>query len=122
MSTYFYAGTFTEIGGVAEGLAALHKFGQSIELSDELAVDVILGGGTIVPKASWDSIGFTEQEISLYSNVYTHATAPAAFLTKKRKAVLACHALRLSLQSGKTLAEAIAAPPAVAEKLDQILS
>lgn len=103
MSIYRYVGAFTEIGSIAEGDSALNKFGQSIQLSDALARDVILGGGAILPAATFDKLGFLEQELSLYSDVYTHSTAPEAFLLKKRKALLAYHDLRLALEAGEPL-------------------
>jgi hypothetical protein len=106
MSMYRFCGAFTEVGEVQ-----LKKFGQSIAFSDEMAADVILGGGCIVPAADFDMIAFTEQELSLYSDPLSHEQANAAFHAKKKRAQLVCHEIRERLRAGEPL-KPVLAPPA----------
>jgi len=94
MSSYRFLGTLTNIGE-----QKLTKFGQPVELTDEMARDVIgtldSGGGAILPEHDFRQIGFTEQELSLYSDPHSHHQANAAFHEKKARALKAVHELRV---------------------------
>ena len=83
MSTYNFVGSYCEIDG---GRIKLEKFGQRIDLPEDLAAVVIKGGGAILPEAEFESLGFTEQEISLYAYPGQQASAPEAFLAKRTQA------------------------------------
>ncbi len=106
MSQYRFVGAYCEIG-VDGSEAKLETFGQKVELSDELAKDVIgtdaAGGAAIVPEAMFDEIGFTEQELSLYSNPLTHAQANTSTWPRSRPMV-ASQKLRTHLSEGGTIA------------------
>lgn len=83
MSTYRFVGSYCEIDG---GRIKLERFGQRIELPDEVAETVIRGGGAILPEADFESLGFTEQEISLYAYPGQQIGAPEAFTRKQQEA------------------------------------
>jgi hypothetical protein len=97
MHTYYFVGSYCEIDG---GRIKLERFGQRIDLPEDLATTVILGGGAILPEADFESLGFTEQEISLYAYPGQQATAPEAFLKKRSQAHVAFCGLRESLGAG----------------------
>lgn len=94
MPLYRFVGANTEVGSVK-----LSKFGQPVELTDELARDVLAGGGSILPSDQFDEIGFTEQELSLYSDNFSHGQANAAFQDKKKRALLLSHDARTKLSA-----------------------
>jgi len=92
-NTYRFVGSRSEIGD-----KKLTKFGQAFELEDS-QVPHVLGtssapGVPALPSPEFDEIGFTEQELSLYSDPYSHAQANEAFQEKKLKALRALHELR----------------------------
>jgi hypothetical protein len=114
MSMYRFCGVNTEVGDLV-----LKKFGQRVDLSDDAASEVILGGGCIVPAADFEKISFTEQEISIYADAFSHVEANAAFLAKKKRALLICHEIRTRLQRGepfKTVPDLPAVPIAPTER------
>lgn len=63
----------------------MKKLGQEIQLSDELAADVALGGGMILPAELYDAQGITEQEESLYPTPAAMRKAPHVFVEKREK-------------------------------------
>lgn len=79
MKPYFFVGSYCEIDG---GRIKLERFGQRIELPDEVAETVVKGGGAILPEAKFQEIGFTEQELSLYAYPGQRAGAPEVFNQK----------------------------------------
>lgn len=83
MSTYHFVGSYCEIDN---GRIKLERFGQRIELPENVAETVIRGGGAILPEADFNAIGFTEQEISLYAYPGQQATAPEVFQRKRAEA------------------------------------
>jgi hypothetical protein len=97
-STYRFCGSLTEAGELR-----LTKFGQAVELSDELASLIVLGGGSILPSADFAKAAFTEQELSLYSNTASHSEGNRAFQAKKKIVMTACHELRTRLEAGEPL-------------------
>ncbi|MDE2103019.1 MAG: hypothetical protein KGL39_37590 [Patescibacteria group bacterium] len=88
MGMYRFVGSYCEIDG---GRIKLERFGQQIELSDEVAEVVVKGGGAIIPEAEFEQIGFTEQELSLYAYPGQQSGAPEAWITKRKAAHLAYH-------------------------------
>lgn len=93
MSIYRFVGSHSEMGD-----KKLTKFGQTIELSESegpLAIGTHNAPGPpLLPAEEFDAIGFTEQELSLYSDPYTHSVANEAFQAKKRKALERLHEMR----------------------------
>jgi hypothetical protein len=79
MKPYFFVGSYCEIDG---GRVKLERFGQRIELPDELAATVVRGGGAVLPEAKFDEIGFTEQELKQYAYPGQRLGAPEAFNAK----------------------------------------
>jgi hypothetical protein len=102
MSTYRFLGLSTEIGEIK-----LTKFGQAIELPDELARQVIgsheSGGAAILPNTEFEELGFTEQELSLYASPISHGQANESFHGKKKKGLLAVHEFRSRASAGDSL-------------------
>ena len=64
MNVYHFVGSYCEIDG---GRIKLERFGQRVELPEDVAGIVIRGGGAILPEAEFARPGFTEQELSLYA-------------------------------------------------------
>ncbi|MFN3323418.1 MAG: hypothetical protein ACK5AZ_07980 [Bryobacteraceae bacterium] len=83
MNTYRFVGSYCEIDN---GRIKLERFGQRIELPENVAETIIRGGGAILPEAEFNAIGFTEQELELYAYPGQQATAPGAFQRKRAKA------------------------------------
>ena len=79
--------------------ASLKWFGQSVELTEQRAAEIITRGA-ILPAKIFDSIGFTEQELKAYRGVGSHADATDEFKAKKHAALLAVHALRERIADG----------------------
>lgn len=91
MSVYCFVGSYCEIDG---GRIKLERFGQKIDLPEEIAATVISGGGAILPEADFEGLAFTEQEMSLYAYPGPQASAPEAFQRKRA----AAHAAFCELQ------------------------
>jgi len=88
MGKYRFVGSYCEIDG---GRIKLERFGQQIELPDEVAEIVVKGGGAIIPEADFEKLGFTEQELSLYAFPGQQVGAPDAFTVKHHAAHVAFH-------------------------------
>jgi hypothetical protein len=95
--TYYFVGSNSDIGD----LIRLTRFGQAVELSDEQAREAVLGGCALVPEAEWDEIGFDRPELERFASVASHERAPAAFIEKKKAALLAVHNLRARYEEGQ---------------------
>jgi hypothetical protein len=72
--------------------------GQQFDMPEPLAKSAILSGAHILPKAGFDAIGFTADDLK-FSNARLQAHAPAAFHTKHEAARLAVHEYRALLAS-----------------------
>ena len=85
MASYRYVG-----GGKAQilGQNAIEftTYGQLVELPGDIADLCILGHIPILPVEEFDQIGHTDEELSKFSQLHTHANAPAEFLEKRKKA------------------------------------
>ena|ERR1043165_7887431 len=78
MQAYRFVGSNCVIHGVAE----LSKFGQRIELPNDLAETVIRGGGAIIPEHEFEAIGFTADELKKYEFPGARVNAPQSFKDK----------------------------------------
>ena len=94
--TYRFVGSNSDIGDSIR----LIRFGQSVELSDEQARNAVLGGCALVPDEAFTEIGFTNAELTSFASVGSHERAPADFLDRKKRALLAAHELRERLEGG----------------------
>jgi hypothetical protein len=97
MSAYRFVGSYCEIDG---GRIKLERFGQQVELPDAVAEVVVKGGGAIIPETEFESLGFTEQELSLYAYPGQQDGAPEAFAVKRHAAHVAFHDHHKSLTEG----------------------
>ena len=101
--TYRFLGSASDIG---ESIR-LSRFGQSVELPDELARVAVLGGCALLPESEFLSVGFTTRELESFGSVASHERAPAEFLDKKRRALVAAHEWREQLASGAPVVEEV---------------
>lgn len=69
------------------------RFGQRVEMPDQLAAEKIQDV-PLIPAADFDAIGFTNSELSAYSDPETWRSAPESFLSKQRAAWQALHEYR----------------------------
>lgn len=82
-----FIGSSSNVGDIA-----LRRFGQAFELAEDVAEDVLAARRCpVLPETVFQKIGFTEEELRIYSNPGTHADAPAAFLEKKKRALQALY-------------------------------
>jgi hypothetical protein len=86
----------------------LKKFGQDIELSDSVALDVIDCGGAILTPAMWDEVGFTPAEKS-----DRRARREKVFYERNMKA------LSLMAELRKQIAERLAPPAPTVEPIHE---
>ncbi|MGE5568544.1 MAG: hypothetical protein ACM3S5_05845 [Rhodospirillales bacterium] len=98
MSVYHFVGSYTEIGG---GRIKLERFGQRVELPDDLADNIVKGGGAILPEAEFNQLGFTEQELSLYAYPGQWEGAPEAFTSKQKAAHVAFAAYKERVEAAQ---------------------
>lgn len=92
----FVGGSQCDVHGPA---IKLDKFGQSIELTDELAHTIALGGGVILPGPKFDALGFTTDELKKYALPGQRVSAPAEFIGKIRSAWSAYHEWKTELEA-----------------------
>lgn len=84
--TLILIGSRVEIENVAE----LSKFGQSVDVEDALAHEILLKG-TLVTQEQFDSVGFTEEELEANKESWRHEEATVEFKEKKNKAKMIAH-------------------------------
>jgi hypothetical protein len=94
---YNFVGSNSDIG---ESIR-LTRFGQAVELSDELAREALLGGCALVAAADFQEIGFTPKELETFSSPGSHERAPVEFIEKKRQALIAVHNLRARFEGAQ---------------------
>ncbi len=112
MSIYRHVGLETNIFGYRK----LERFGQSIDLPDDVAKGIILGAGAVqghagasalLPDAEFQAVGFTDAELRYFATPASWASDVnlkdgklyvADFMTKKQAALEALHAYRLTLE------------------------
>ena len=80
--TLVYLGSYADIGNFN-----LRRFGQVIDLTDDVAALALAGGVALLPKDVFDSVGFTPQELADYAYPARQANAPLSFWEKKNAAV-----------------------------------
>jgi len=95
--TYYFVGSNSDIG---ESIRLI-RFGQAVELSDELAREAVLGGCALVADADFQEIGFTLKELETFGSVGSHERAPAEFIEKKKRALVAVHNLRARFEGAQ---------------------
>jgi hypothetical protein len=84
-----FAGSVAEVGG-----KRFDRFGQVVELPEDLIRDAMLGGVALVTPEDFEIAGFTPEELKNFSVPSTHERAPAEFVEKKKLVVAAyCDAL-----------------------------
>jgi hypothetical protein len=101
--TYYFVGSQSAI----EGVGLLNRFGQRVELDEELAT-VLREKVAILTQAEFDSTGLTLRECNAWPNTGNHDSAPQEFRAKCSKARLLLHEIRY----GNTVADV----PVVAEE------
>lgn len=108
-NTYVLFGGPVSIGS----LGSLTKLGDSIMLDAEMAADVVLGGGAILPKDVFDKIGFTAAELDRGHKDHKTARASEAHLLRFHKAIELGQELRKKVREARDAAlEAVNAPKA----------
>lgn len=100
MGVYHFVGSYCEIDG---GRVKLERFGQRIELTDDIAKTVIMGGGAILPEAEFKRLGFTDAELKDYQFPGPQENAPEGFRAKKKAALVAYAELAKRLGAGGSL-------------------
>lgn len=89
MGKYVFVGTHCEIAHekppFPQGIK-LTKFGQHVEMPDDLAKHVIDQGAHLMPQEDFDKLGFTKDELHRHKDVKTHKQASQEFLNKRHKA------------------------------------
>lgn len=78
--TVRFLGTLSEITGVGK----LTALGQSVEVSEEMLRDAILGGCALLPDEEFEALGFSVDELKRYGDAYGRDNAPAEFWDKLR--------------------------------------
>lgn len=71
------------------GDIVLQRFGQPIELDEQLAFDAMAGGCALIPDEQFQEIGFSNQELELYAEPGSDWAAPESFKQKRKEAVIA---------------------------------
>jgi len=91
MGVYRFVGSYCEIDN---GRIKLDRFGQRVELGDDVADTVIRGGGAILPEEDFERLGFTAEELAAYAYPGQQESAPEGFKEKRNAAHLAYCRLR----------------------------
>lgn len=94
---YRFVGSACAIWGVAE----LSKFGQRIELLDEVAENVILGGAALITEEDFNVIGFSTDELTDFAFPGQRVNAPEDFKARETAAVLVFQNRRHDLQAAR---------------------
>lgn len=95
---------------VIRGIADLKTLGQRVELADDVAKGIIIGGAALLPAAQFDKLGFTTEELQKYNTPERRMGAPDPFNLKYRKALIQLHENREALKNGRDLPAAPATP------------
>jgi len=80
LSSYRFIGSHCEIWDTKY---VFTRFGQLVEIPDDLAQDAIAHGAALVPAKTFDALSFTPDELKKFGKTGLHAKAPADFLTKR---------------------------------------
>ena len=87
--TWYFLGSDSNLDGVV----SLTEFGQRIALPAHIRPRDALKV-CCIPEQEFAAAGFTAEELDQYKYPASHDGAPAAFLAKKRQALIALHELR----------------------------
>lgn len=94
---YRFLGDWAEL----EGIVRLSRFGQQVELTDEVAHKAVAENLPIVPEDIWEGLDISDEECKRYPNAIQQNRAPADFLEKKGKALIALQDYREFVASAK---------------------
>lgn len=106
--TYVFLGSLSEVHAPGTAGIKLTRFGQRVELTEELAEQTKQHGGLpCIPAEQFDALGFTPAELKKYALAASHDRyeigpdgkllifkAPEEFLEKKRNALTILHEIR----------------------------
>lgn len=95
MAQFVFVGAHCELPNLK-----LERFGQTVELTDAAAENIIAGGGAILPKSEFDAIGFSDEEVKSFAFPGPRITAPAEFQEKYSRAVARFGELHEQIKSG----------------------
>lgn len=62
------------------------KFGQLVEMDDEMVGVALAGHIHIIPAEEWDKLGFTDKETKSFTRFESHNQAPQEFIDKRNTA------------------------------------
>jgi hypothetical protein len=93
--TYRFVGVYALIGKTL-----FNRFGQQVTMTEDEFKYALTGRIALITEEQWDDIGFTEQEISLYSQPSSLHKAPDAFIQKRNLAHEVFRSNRESLKAG----------------------
>lgn len=126
--TFVFLGSISEVHAPGTAGIKLTRFGQRIDLPEELAEQTKMHGGLpCIPAEQFDGLGFTPAELKKYALAASHDRheiapdgrllvfkAPDEFLEKKRQALTILHEIREA--HAAELAAKAAEPVPVAEE------
>jgi hypothetical protein len=81
------------------GVVSFKQFGQSVELTDEQARDLALGGAAIVPAEDFELLGITAAEMVKHGPFGALGNAAAEFAEKVKAGIAAYDRFRQSLET-----------------------
>ena len=84
MSQYVYVGASECV--IWDTPFKFSRFGQVAEIPDAVALKAIAHRAALLPKADFDALGFTADELKKYAKSEMHHDAPGAFLEKRKAA------------------------------------
>lgn len=96
MTTYVFCGSQSVIGNVVE----MKRFGQRVDLDDQIAQEAIAGGCPLLVAEEFDAIGFSDEELKKYGDVHARASAPSEFVEKARLAWVRISEIRSDIERG----------------------
>jgi hypothetical protein len=99
MKTFVFLGAYSEVLGAG---IKLTRFGQRVDLPPEIAEDTKHPRGLpCIPAESFDTLGFTVDELRKFGVADTHDRAPAEFLGKKATALEILNGIRVAAKQPK---------------------
>lgn len=70
------------------------KFGQLVEMPDDMAAIAKAGKISIIPAEEFDKLGFTPEDLKKFTRFESHRSAPIDFIEKRNQAWQVVHSLR----------------------------
>lgn len=91
-TTFVFLGAYSEVLGTG---IKLTRFGQRVELPENVAAETKLHGGLpCIPADKFDGLKFTDDELKRFGAAASHTNAPAEFIAKKKQALEILHTIR----------------------------